>query len=246
MLVVVASGNDGADMDTFGPSSVGSALAVGAVNFDETLSTVSNWGGNNALMAPGEEIFSLHSKDAPWDGPAGSKERVYTKLSGTSFSAPMVAATASVLLVKSPKLTPDELEDILMSSAKRMGEHDWDFRTGAGFLDAAKALSSINDKHFNVKVTGVKKIFEGKNLEAIDIYATVRGDVDHFTVEAGKGKNARSFKPLIGIAGQQASDDLVAHVKPEELRGSEDWIILLRAVDTDGKEHLAKIPLILK
>ncbi len=248
VLVVVASGNDGTDMASFGPSSVGSALAVGAVNFDGTRSTVSNWGANNGLVAPGEEIYSLHSKDAPWDGPSGDRERLYTKLSGTSFSAPMVAATASLLLVKDPKLTADDLEDILVSSARRSDEDDWNARTGAGFLDAAAALNSVNGKHFNVKVTGLRKIFgdKGKKLEAVEVFATVRGEVDHFTVEVGKGKLARSFKPVIGFAGQQAGDDLVARITPAQLRGSDDWVVLVRALDAQGKEHLAKTPLTLK
>lgn len=248
VLVVVASGNDGVDLTNFGPSTIGSALAVGAINFDGTRSTVSNWGVNNGLMAPGEEILSLQSKDAPWEGPAGSKERLYTKMSGTSFSTPMVAATASLLLVKNPNLTPNDLEDILESTAKHQDSYNWNARYGAGFLDAVNALQKVNDKHFNVKITGINKNIEtkGKKLDSVDIYATVRGDVAHFTVEVGKGKHARSFKPIIGIAGQEAHDDLVAHISHKQLRGSDDWLVLIRAVDNVGQEHKAIIPLSLK
>lgn len=248
VLVVVASGNDGSDLANFGPSSVGSALAVGAINYDGTRSTVSNWGENNGLMAPGEEIFSLQSKDAPWEGPSGSKERLYTKLSGTSFSAPMVAATASLLLVKNSHLNPDDLEDILESTAKHQDSYDWNARYGAGFLDAIKALQMANDKHFNVKITGLKKNVDvkGRKFDSVDVYATVRGDVAHFTVEVGKGKHARNFKPIVGIAGQQAHDDLVAHISHQQLRGSDDWLVLVKAVDGAGQEHKAIIPLSLK
>ncbi len=248
VLVVISSGNDGANMSTFGPSSVGNALAVGAMNVDGSRSTVSNWGANNGLMAPGEEIYSLQSKDAPWEGPSGSKERLYTKLSGTSFSTPMVAATAALLLVKNPRLTPDDLEDILVATAKRLGKEDWNGRTGAGFLDAAKAMDAADTRPLNIKVTGLVKRYDktGKKLEAIDVYATVRGAVKYFTVELGKGAHAGSFKPIIGIAGQQAHDDLVAHITPDKIRGSNEWIVMLKAVDESNSEHQATILLNLK
>ena len=158
----------------------------------------------------------------------------------------MVAATASLMLVKNPKLTPYDLEDILEASAHRLSDEDWNARTGAGLLDAAKALGSIHEKQFNVKVTGLRKVYEDKKLEAVDVYATVSGDVDYFTVELGKGKNAHSFKPVIGIAGQEAHDDLVAHIKDTQLRGSNEWLVLVKALDKAGKEHKAIIPLNLK
>ncbi len=246
VLVVIASGNNNDDLAIFGPSSLGGALAVGALNFDGSRSTVSNWGANNSLMAPGEEILSLHSKDAPWDGPSGQRDRSYTKESGTSFSAPMVAATASLLLVKNPQLSANQLEDILISSAKPLDENRWNGRTGAGLLDAARALSMNPQDSFNIKITKLKKVYADKKLDYVDVYATVRGAVDYFTVEVGKGKNARSFKPVIGIAAQQASDDLVAHITNDHLRGSDEWVVLVHAFDKSGKEYRAQTVLKLK
>jgi subtilisin family serine protease len=240
VLVVIASGNNGADIGSYGPSSSGSAVSVGALNFDGSLATVSNWGANNSLMAPGEQIYSLQSKDAPWEGPAGQRDRLYTKESGTSFSAPMVAATASLLLVKNPDLSAAQLEDILLSSAKPLDKDRWNGLTGAGLLDAAKALRTDPKDVFNIKITQLKVVRKEKKLDYVDVYATVRGAVDYFTVEAGKGKHAHSFKPIIGISAQQAEDDLVAHIPNSELRGSNDWVVLVRAIDKSGKEYEAK------
>lgn len=248
VLVVVAAGNEGGDIMDHGPAAVGSAVVVGAVNFDGTRGTVSNWGANNTLMAPGEKIYSLHSKDARWDGPAGLKNHLYTKATGTSFAAPMVAAIASLLIAKNPLLTPDQVEDAMVGAAHRMGKEEWEGRTGAGVVDAAAAFKYVNESHFNVKVTGLKPVYKpkSKQIEYVDVYATVRGDVDYFTVEVGKGKNARTFKAVMGLAGQQASDDLVARVNSKHLRGSSDWQVVVRAVDKSGKEHIAQLPLVLK
>jgi subtilisin family serine protease len=197
-------------------------------------------------MAPGEQIFSLHSKDAPWDGPAGQRERLYTKESGTSFSAPMVAATASLLLVKNPHLTVDQLEDILLSSAKPLDKDRWSGKTGAGLLDAAQALGTDPQNTFNVKITRIRTAYKFKKIDHVDVYATVRGAVDHFTVELGRGRYAHAFKPVIGISGQQANDDLVAHIPESQLRGSKEWVLLVRASDGSGKEYLAKTALTIK
>jgi len=246
VLVVIASGNTRDDISTYGPSSSGSAMAVGALNYDGTLATVSNWGANNSLMAPGEQIFSLHSKDAPWDGPAGQRERLYTKESGTSFSAPMVAAAASLLLVKDPNLTADQLESLLLSSAKPLDKNRWTGLTGAGLLDAAKALRADPQDSFIVKITGIKKALKDKSLDHVDVYATVRGAVDYFTVGVGRGKYAHDFKTVIGISAQQANDDLVAHIPNSQLRGSNDWVLQVHAVDQSGKEYEAHTSLTLK
>jgi len=246
VLVVIASGNTENDIETFGPSSSGSAMAVGATNYDGSRGTVSNWGANNSLMAPGEQIFSLQSKDAPWQGAAGQRDRLYTKESGTSFSSPMVAATASLLLVKNPNYTVDQLEDILLFSAKPVDKLKWNGLSGAGLLDAAKALRTDPQDTFNIKITKIKTIYKDKKLQYVDVYATVREAVDYFTVEVGRGKYAHSFKPIIGIAGQQADDDLVAHISNDKLRGSDEWILVLRAIDKSGKEYLAQTPLTIK
>ena len=246
VLVVVASGNSENDIETFGPSSAGSAMAVGATNFDGSLATVSNWGANNSLMAPGEQIYSLQSKDAPWQGASGERDRQYTKESGTSFSAPMVAATASLLLVKNPHLTAAQLEDILLSSAKPMGKDRWDGLTGAGLLDAAMALKTDPQSTFDVKITRIRVFYKDKKLLYVDVYATVRGAVDYFTVEVGIGKHAHSFRPVMGISAQQASDDLVAHIPDSKLRGSKEWVLMVRAKDKSGKEYEAKTALTIK
>jgi hypothetical protein len=113
-------------------------------------------------------------------------------------------------------------------------------------LDAAKALRADPKDVFNVKITGLKREYMSKKLDHVDVYATVRGQVDYFTIELGKGKHARSFKPVMGIASQQASDDLVARISKEQLRGSDEWIVLIRAKDKAGKEYLAQTFLNLK
>ncbi len=242
-LVVVASGNDGENISFYGPASDGQALAVGALNYDGTRSTISNWGPNNALLAPGEQIYSLHSKDAPWEGPAADKKRLYTKASGTSFAAPMVSATASLLLAKDPSLGPGMAEDILLSSATKMGDEEWDAKTGAGKLNAARALRADPRETKNVRITAltVNRDAKTNKPDSVDVFATVRvARLDYFTVEMGRGQRPRKFKTIIGFYRQNADNELVARIDAKQLKADRDWVVLIRAVDETGKEFIAR------
>lgn len=241
-LVVVASGNEGNYLGEYGPASARGVLAVGAVDFDMERSTVSSKGPNNGLVAPGEEIYSLHSQDAGWMGPSGDKERLYDKASGTSFSTPMVAATASLLLVKNPSLTNKQLEDILVSSADDMDDEGWDDGTGAGLLNAYTALNMAPEDIFNVKITDVTFVGDKKKkkIEWVDVYATVRGDIDQYIVEVGKGKYANKFKQVAGPLKDQASSQWVARILKDDLTGSSDWIIKVTATNKKGTTKSAQ------
>ena len=45
---------------------------------------------------------------------------------------------------------------------------------------------------------------------------------------------------------KQASDDLVAHIPDSKLRGSKEWVLMVRAKDKSGKEYEAKTALTIK
>ena len=76
-------------------------------------------------------------------------------LSGTSFSAPFVAGTASLLWAKNPQLTNREIEAMLLNSAEDMDRTGWDRYNGAGLLNAGKALSNPADDRLTVRFTEV-------------------------------------------------------------------------------------------
>ena len=157
-LVVIAAGNTNDSLMTFGPSSSKYALSVGMVDFDGQRSLVSNWGPNLQVTAPGEQIWSLCSKDTKEVLPSVRKYGYY-KQSGTSFSAPMVTATASLIWAKNPQLTDQQVADIIGARPHRLARHDWNDQTGFGLLNAGAALraTAVDDKliamitnmHFN-------------------------------------------------------------------------------------------------
>ncbi|MBU0469015.1 MAG: S8 family serine peptidase [Candidatus Omnitrophica bacterium] len=248
VFVAIASGNTGDYMGEVGPASAHRAFVVGASDYDNLRSTISSYGPNNAIMAPGEEIYSLRSIDSFSKRAFGeeSLERLYFRQSGTSFSAPMVTATVSLMFVKNPDLTDVEIADILHSTAVDMDEEGWDDLTGAGMLNATGALRAVDQKNFLiVKLIEVRKNLDKKNnLESVDVFATVRGPFKEFVVEIGKGKFAKKFNAVAGPFASPADNQWITRIDQEYFRGSQDWVLRLKVVDKNGKDVYAKILLL--
>ena len=62
-------------------------------------------------------------------------------MTGTSFSAPMVAAAAAWLRAAKPNLKVDQIAQTLRGSARDLGARGWDSATGYGLLSMIGALS---------------------------------------------------------------------------------------------------------
>lgn len=118
VLVVIAAGND-RQLGLRQPlnpawfaASNNYGIAVGAVNRNQKFAPFSNPAGNKPIdyvVAPGVNVYSTsyESGAAP-----------YEIVSGTSFSTPAVAAIAALMLSANPNLTPEQIEDILTSTAQ--------------------------------------------------------------------------------------------------------------------------------
>jgi subtilisin family serine protease len=110
MLIVVAAGNSGADLDALPsyPSSYPTPemIVVAATDKNDALASFSDYGRLTVdIGAPGVSILSL------WPG-----NRTAT-ISGTSMAAPHVAGAAAMLLARFPGMAPLEMKDRLMRGA---------------------------------------------------------------------------------------------------------------------------------
>jgi subtilisin family serine protease len=143
-LFVVAAGNDGGyGAETVSsPASADAALAVGAVDDQDTLASFSARGPRvhdaalkPEIVAPGVEITAARSRFSD-RGERGAK---YVALSGTSMATPHVAGSAAILAQRHPDWTGAQLKAALVGSAEPI-DGAGVYEQGAGRVDAGRAV----------------------------------------------------------------------------------------------------------
>jgi subtilisin family serine protease len=125
VLVVVAAGNDALGRCEE-PVLPDQALCVGSLSDNLKLSPFSSFGQGLGLVAPGDDLMST------WND--GS----YHSMSGTSQAAAMTSGVAAMLVGLG--LHGHDLMTRLLSTARDIGAPGTDARTGAGMLDAQRAV----------------------------------------------------------------------------------------------------------
>jgi len=103
-------------------------LTVSATNSNDVLESYSNTGNNIDLAAPGSAFTTIRGGG-------------YNSVGGTSYSSPIVAGVAALILSANPNLTPSQAQDILKQSADDLGPAGWDTGYGWGRVNAARAVS---------------------------------------------------------------------------------------------------------
>ena len=119
------------------PASLPHVLTVAAVGSDLTAPFFSSASAAVDLSAPGVGILTATPPQFDEDGQADGYEAV----TGTSFSAPMVAAAAAWLRAAKPHLKVDQVAQTLRGSARDLGRRGWDSATGFGLLSMTGALA---------------------------------------------------------------------------------------------------------
>jgi hypothetical protein len=134
VAVVGSSGNENVSAPRY-PASYDTVIAVGATTSTNTRWSLSNYGPNVDIMAPGSSIYSTH-----WSAASGS---TYRFLTGTSMAAPHVAGLVALMLSVNPNLTVEEIRQILQSTATDMGDAGYDSLHGYGKINAQTAVASV-------------------------------------------------------------------------------------------------------
>ncbi|CAG7725679.1 unnamed protein product [Allacma fusca] len=151
ILLVFSAGNAGTACGSVSaPGSYKEFLGVGGSTIDDFY-----WGGSGAgpsrtdgsikpdLVAPGSFIFIANN----------ARQGEYVTADGTSFSSPIVAGVIALMLQKNPRLTKDEIKEILYKSCDRLavshvpcGNVSNDLypnnRVGYGRISAIKAINN--------------------------------------------------------------------------------------------------------
>jgi len=125
-LLFMSAGNDGAEFPDYPDYT--SFIGVGATDQNNNRASFSNYGTYVDLTAPGVSILTTYPNNR------------YVNYSGTSFSSPMAAGVAALMVSANPTITPDEIENGLFSTATDIGTSGDDNVFGHGLINAQDAV----------------------------------------------------------------------------------------------------------
>lgn len=247
-LVVAAAGNSGASVDS--PANCNNVLAVGALDRDGSRASYSAIGSGVSLMAPGGLSNGLVGL-----GNLGTTTPTSASLvskTGTSFAAPLVAATAGLMRSINPALTPAQLRSQIVGSASpflspRSGTCTANSISvscncttavcGAGMLDAFAAVSAVKG---NRPVANASASANGLGTSGFQESATglnpvrLRGSAS--SVAAGRSVASYSWTQ---VAGEQlmTGSRTTADVDLPAPGSSSDLVFQLTVTDSVGETH---------
>lgn len=112
------------------PAACNNAVAVSATTSSDLLASFSNYGTWIDLAAPGNNILTTNNSGG------------YSYWYGTSFSSPITAGVAALVLSADPALSAPGLVSLLESNSDDLGTAGFDIQYGWGRVNAAKAVSA--------------------------------------------------------------------------------------------------------
>jgi subtilisin family serine protease len=253
VVIVVAAGNEGVELKDYGVAGSDKVLTVATTGFEDQRVVFSNW-GNVSVAAPGLDILSLRARRTDtmlgMEGvryTAGAafvgEDKRYYRASGTSFSAPMVAGLASLMIANDPSLTNRQVMNIIKSTARDVGTPGVDQYTGYGIIDARAALKAPKNYFLLAGVSRVEVVQKGGNQTV-----RVRGTADanafkSARLEIGQGDAPTSWTP-VGAAQKSAGPDAVlGDIPATAFRGATKWEIRVVVTHADGSVREARYKL---
>ncbi|MFO7810809.1 MAG: S8 family serine peptidase [Candidatus Delongbacteria bacterium] len=150
MVVCNSMGNSGNSSWKYlsAPSDADSIVSVGAVDINGNIASFSSYGPSyDGRIKP--EVVAMGVSD--YCASSGTSNR-YTSGSGTSFSTPLVAGAACVVLSANPGWTNMQVREALMMTADRASDPD-STRYGWGLIDVLAAINYTQVEIFSEERT---------------------------------------------------------------------------------------------
>lgn len=204
-ILVASAGNEGSG-DPHYPSDYEGVISVGYSNSEGRRDRFSNWGSRLDLLAPGVKILTTTPNNR------------YREVSGSSLSAPMVSATAALLLENNPSLTPYDISGIIISSATDAGQKQWDEFYGAGILNVNDALEFNGITNLIIKTPQNEETFNKDLVDSIRFLGSII--VPMFSkcrILLGEGNNPSEWNEL-SLLNYQVRDGIIHSLPIKDLR----------------------------
>ena len=143
VVIVAAAGNANSNSASY-PALYPKVIAVSAVGPDRQKTSYSNYGTGVDIAAPGGATRNNEQDGILQEtiNPRTPGQFQFKYFQGTSMAAPHVAAVAALIKSRRPQLSPDQVWNVLKSSAQPAKKDSQNY-FGAGYLDAAKAIQSV-------------------------------------------------------------------------------------------------------
>jgi len=133
VVVVAAAGNNGGTLPQY-PAACDHVLGVAATEPDDSRCWFSSYGSYVTLFAPGDNIWTTQR----------DLSNPYGAWSGTSFSSPVVAGVAALLLSLNPSLSNSQVVEVLKETADDLGSLGYDSVFAFGRVNAFRAVSAVS------------------------------------------------------------------------------------------------------
>jgi subtilisin family serine protease len=160
----------------------------GAASSDGQFSWGSSYVGSGPdVVAPGGWSYSTDRLGAQGynDGsridPLDATTADYTPdFGGTSSATPKVAGVVALMLSSNPELSPSQIKAILRATAKAIDTPGFDDRTGAGRVDAVRAVNESlatlgGPRVYHVQAVGSARLAKAGNKEPASIVVAANG-----------------------------------------------------------------------
>jgi serine protease AprX len=173
VTVVVAAGNygkpDGPSGVPFAPGNDPFVITVGAIDLEGSINVrkheVPSWSAYGftkdgfrkpEISASGRYMIGPVSANATLKlaKPENVVGPTYMRLSGTSFSAPVVAGAAAQVLARHPNWTPDMIKGALMATARYVPEEGLTGAAGVGEVNGYRAAMLSTPPNPNLALNG--------------------------------------------------------------------------------------------
>lgn len=160
-VVVVAAGNSSGYI-SYAPSDA--LIVASATGSNDTRASWSSYGPAVDVAAPGASIYT-------------TTRGGYGSVSGTSFSSPIVAATAALMFSANPDLAPADVDQILKTTSLDLGDPGHDAYYGHGRINAAGA---VNAAYAQFNVDNIAPVISITSPTGGTVLGDVLVDVNYF------------------------------------------------------------------
>ena len=211
-VVLIASSGNSNSANPHYPSGFTEVISVGNSTENDYVAGSSNYGSSLDIVAPGSAIFTTQ------------RNSKYGLFNGTSAAAPHIAAVAGLLLSVTNS-NNEEIRQILKTSADDIESVGWDERSGAGRVNAGKALTVLSPSLLGFLSPKQDAAFVS---EDVFIVANVSSPFfENYSLYYGLGLNPTTWLTLSTNSEYQVLQDTIGVIRNNTLK---DTVYTIRLV----------------